>query len=99
MAATALRNIDVEPATLSAWFEAELAAKLAALPSDQIRYRCLIQQGNVWSGFYAAFAETGAQPFGCPHPRYGAMDALDFANVLASIETAKSRLEHHQEIA
>lgn len=98
MPAIALRQIDT-PVTLVDWLKIKLAVKLDKLPSDQARYRCLIQQGNVWRGFYAAFAETGEQPFGGPHPHYGKMDALDFANVLASIEAAKSKLERQREVA
>jgi hypothetical protein len=35
----------------------------------------------------------GTQPFNCPHPVYGDMDAFDFTVLLADIEARKARLE------
>jgi len=78
------------------WLAAELDKKLDSLPSDQARYRHLILVGNVWREKYDQFVAFGTQPFNCPHPVYGDMDAFDFSILLAAIELRKTQLERVQ---
>lgn len=84
------------PPTFTDWMAAELDKSLASLPSDQARYRHLILQENVWTGFYDAYATLGRQPFGKPHPRYGDMMATDFVIILGMIAGKRAALEQHR---
>jgi hypothetical protein len=81
------------PLTIIDWLTAELDKKLASLPDDQARYRCLILQANAWRQKYEAFACFGTQPFNEPHPVYGDMCAFDFTLLLSDLELRKAMLE------
>lgn len=80
------------PTTITTWLSAELDKKLASLPTEQQRFRCLIEQGNAWCLRYGQYRENGSQPYGGPHPKYGAMNHFDFAILLADIEQRKAAL-------
>lgn len=89
----------MQPATISDYLEAELSKRIAREPTDRARVAVLAQQYGVWTSYYAMFAAFGRQPFNSPHPVYGNMTALDFANVLASIRGMRAKIERAAEVA
>lgn len=75
------------------YFTVELDKKLASLPTDRARVAVLAQQYGVWTAHYDRFAAFGHQPFSQPHPIFGDMIALDFANLLAMIDSKRGEIE------
>lgn len=85
------------PAPLTDYLKSELDKKLASLPDDSARYRCLILQFNVWSQKYARFVAAGQTTDDLPDEfsfgPYGTISAGDFLIVLGMIDAAKTKLE------
>jgi hypothetical protein len=81
------------PSNILEFLRGQLASKLDSLPNDRARIAVLAQQYGVWTSFSDKFRAFGTQPFGGPHPIYGEMDAFDFANVLAMINSERARIE------
>ena len=81
------------PENILEWLATQLDLKLESLPNDRARVVVLAQQYGVWTGFYDRFTAFGHQPFGGPHPEYGEMIAIDFANVLALIDQRRHAIE------
>jgi hypothetical protein len=82
--------------SITDWLSDELDKKLASLPDDKARWRHLVLCWNAWQLKYRRFADFGTQPFNEPHPVYGDMIALDFANLLADIDHRKAKLERRR---
>lgn len=74
----------------------QLDRKVAEQVSDHARYRFLMAQGRIWRSYFIAFAETGFQPFGGPHPDFGRLDVWDFRLLLSDIDARLTALEHAQ---
>lgn len=79
-----------ETSDITEYLKLELDRAVAAKSSDPERLRFLaIEQGN-WALRMRRFWRCGEQPFGGPHPEYGAMVAGDFLIVLGLIESARA---------
>jgi hypothetical protein len=84
-------------AALTDYLQRELTRKLANLPTDNERYRCLILQSNVWQAkyrrFFAASCLAGDLPAEFSFGPYGWITAGDFLIVLGMIDAARTKME------